>query len=345
MPLSAAPSRFLSTLSLRRATSIDKLGKNDSCNFYPRSPCGERPHHRGRRPRVGRISIHALLAESDGRAFLARPFLLQFLSTLSLRRATVTVLGIQHRVGISIHALLAESDRSSCAESSTITAFLSTLSLRRATLAQANDLDVSAISIHALLAESDFVMQLTRNVERSISIHALLAESDRPRRAWWQTARAISIHALLAESDRLPSLSRFPTSQFLSTLSLRRATSRLFAFAVGITSFLSTLSLRRATQTTAAARMPTRISIHALLAESDLVVTIKRLYLEHFYPRSPCGERRGFGASHPKNSQISIHALLAESDLFSFSAGRGSDTISIHALLAESDSMRASTMG
>ena len=34
------------------------------------------------------ISIHALLAESDG----------------------VTVLGIQHRVGISIHALLAESD-------------------------------------------------------------------------------------------------------------------------------------------------------------------------------------------------------------------------------------------
>ena len=34
------------------------------------------------------ISIHALLAESDG----------------------VTVLGIQRRVGISIHALLAESD-------------------------------------------------------------------------------------------------------------------------------------------------------------------------------------------------------------------------------------------
>ena len=39
---------------------------------------------------------------------LAGPML--FLSTLSLRRATV--LGIQHRVGeyISIHALLAESD-------------------------------------------------------------------------------------------------------------------------------------------------------------------------------------------------------------------------------------------
>ena len=78
------------------------------------------------------ISIHALLAESDGRSWRKRSnhhkFLstlslrratiltisiciaLKFLSTLSLRRATVTVLGIQHKVGISIHALLAESD-------------------------------------------------------------------------------------------------------------------------------------------------------------------------------------------------------------------------------------------
>ena len=56
-------------------------------NFYPRSPCGERRTARTQK------------APSRG-----------FLSTLSLRRATVTVLGIQHRVGISIHALLAESD-------------------------------------------------------------------------------------------------------------------------------------------------------------------------------------------------------------------------------------------
>ena len=79
-------------------------------NFYPRSPCGERPE-------TAKTSIGNI----------------EFLSTLSLRRATsllcfmihlllyfyprspcgerrVTVLGIQHRVGISIHALLAESD-------------------------------------------------------------------------------------------------------------------------------------------------------------------------------------------------------------------------------------------
>ena len=62
----------------RRSTGID---------FYPRSPCGER---------------------------------------------RVTVLGIQHRVGISIHALLAESDGLPCPA-----------------------VQLVLISIHALLAESD----------------------------------------------------------------------------------------------------------------------------------------------------------------------------------------------
>ena len=102
--------RFLSTLSLRRATSPTDPRQTEYQHFYPRSPCGER-HKKNvqKRPQNGflstlslrratpiiapakrqkTISIHALLAESDGRAFLARPFLLQFLSTLSLRRAT-----------------------------------------------------------------------------------------------------------------------------------------------------------------------------------------------------------------------------------------------------------------
>ena len=56
-------------------------------NFYPRSPCGER-HLRvldGSKSSI--ISIHALLAESDG---CAQYYI--------------------HAPGISIHALLAESD-------------------------------------------------------------------------------------------------------------------------------------------------------------------------------------------------------------------------------------------
>ena len=81
-------------------------------NFYPRSPCGERLHYdnynlhcveisihallaesdRNARPETrprDAISIHALLAESDLLFRLAAGSLTTFLSTLSLRRATV----------------------------------------------------------------------------------------------------------------------------------------------------------------------------------------------------------------------------------------------------------------
>ena len=79
---------FLSTLSLRRATAAPKRKLHLQSNFYPRSPCGERPDGRTD-PRGGRfISIHALLAESD----------------LDAAQAMLV------HDPISIHALLAESD-------------------------------------------------------------------------------------------------------------------------------------------------------------------------------------------------------------------------------------------
>ena len=124
--------------------------------FYPRSPCGERHGDWLDTWDSGDISIHALLAESDAairRMIFAAAV---FLSTLSLRRATLTVNMWFHTTRISIHALLAESDlcnmhslrycctnfypRSPCGErrnceriSPSRSLFLSTLSLRRAT--------------------------------------------------------------------------------------------------------------------------------------------------------------------------------------------------------------------
>ena len=79
--------KFLSTLSLRRATTCYCSGSL-ICNFYPRSPCGERLQ--GTRSFCGRlaISIHALLAESDAGRPQPPGGLMLFLSTLSLRRAT-----------------------------------------------------------------------------------------------------------------------------------------------------------------------------------------------------------------------------------------------------------------
>ena len=101
-------------------------------NFYPRSPCGERPQRLQSSQRHHPISIHALLAESDGRHATAAGYHSHFYprSPCGERRA-----GCVQRYGdgnfyprspcgerriatkyswggfsISIHALLAESD-------------------------------------------------------------------------------------------------------------------------------------------------------------------------------------------------------------------------------------------
>ena len=126
--------KFLSTLSLRRATANRKSDKRFSLYFYPRSPCGERRCRRlctvqlqqyfyprspcgerqGHLQPIGRapcISIHALLAESDGVLHMDRWLAGLFLSTLSLRRATMFVNLRVLDGSISIHALLAESDK------------------------------------------------------------------------------------------------------------------------------------------------------------------------------------------------------------------------------------------
>ena len=64
-----------------------------------------------------------------------------------------------------------------------------------------------------------------------------------------------------------------------------------------------------------AAPLARRISIHALLAESDprKAVTTRGNH-RYFYPRSPCGERPRCIVRPVPGPQISIHALLAESD-------------------------------
>ena len=124
---------FLSTLSLRRATVFMWWGVRKAVDFYPRSPCGERPHNTknnytdycdfyprspcGERRQVKQtcrekisISIHALLAESDYDTSSLMQCQAKFLSTLSLRRATDFGASRPKNNQISIHALLAESD-------------------------------------------------------------------------------------------------------------------------------------------------------------------------------------------------------------------------------------------
>ena len=154
-------------------------------------------------------------------------------------------------------------------------------------------------------------------------------------------SQTISIHALLAESDCYPGGVCCPNidfnprspcgerparntpsprnNQFQSTLSLRRATRGQCAAGTAV-KFQSTLSLRRATCIGTISITQFCISIHALLAESDLP-----------------------SIEHQEFCTISIHALLAESDLY-MALPRWPIPISIHALLAESDMMKMANM-
>ena len=101
---------FLSTLSLRRATAVVLRIAKQARDFYPRSPCGERrpagvlychliPNFYPRSPCGERPETAWQCVETPA-----------FLSTLSLRRATVFNCFSNPGSTISIHALLAESD-------------------------------------------------------------------------------------------------------------------------------------------------------------------------------------------------------------------------------------------
>ena len=200
--ISTTTSRFLSTLSLRRATALDRLKSQATVisihallaesdrrpdrlwrayhgNFYPRSPCGERLNLIKGTPAKVNISIHALLAESDKTNLAADAALIKFLSTLSLRRATAFLWPF-------ILAVKNFYPRSPCGE-------------------RQNGLWLyqpkSGISIHALLAESDPGLRVIVVSVLAISIHALLAESDCMFVIIIHKGPGISIHALLAESD------------------------------------------------------------------------------------------------------------------------------------------------
>ena len=76
---------------LAESDRVLECTRNAHVDFYPRSPCGERPQLKPPIKSHTKISIHALLAESDIDKIPYQCQINQFLSTLSLRRATATV--------------------------------------------------------------------------------------------------------------------------------------------------------------------------------------------------------------------------------------------------------------
>ena len=190
-------------------------------NFYPRSPCGERPLTPARISSRLLISIHALLAESD-----------------------TSEVSDKVPLAISIHALLAESDRtpfwlrrsacyfyprSPCGERLSIIelikcgfVFLSTLSLRRATRLEFCDTAQHTYFyprspcgerlMHTLVFANPVLFLSTLSLRRAtrrtchkdenlkfLSTLSLRRATSVVRGI--SSCTAISIHALLAESD------------------------------------------------------------------------------------------------------------------------------------------------
>ena len=148
----------------------------------------------------------------------------------------------------------------------------------------------TGISIHALLAESDHYDNYNLHCVE-ISIHALLAESDAIHHQ--KIDELNNFYPRSPCGERLPEKSESLTTYLISIHALlaesdEPTTSRDNKHNV----FLSTLSLRRAT----------------------LGSVISGSRYRHFYPRSPCGERRKERKSYRRIRPISIHALLAESD-------------------------------
>ena len=192
---------FLSTLSLRRATRSMNINPPSLINFYPRSPCGERPRNTSIAGRITSfLSTLSLRRATRNSQNINRGH--KFLSTLSLRRATEVTrnsdTGTYHfyprspcgerlwQAAKALDRLCYFYPRSPCGE-------------RPAHCFDSGK--ASGISIHALLAESDLA-----------DLHALHGHMH------------ISIHALLAESDSLAHRENPLSRVFLSTLSLRRAT-------------------------------------------------------------------------------------------------------------------------
>ena len=125
---------------------------------------------------------------------------------------------------------------------------------------------------------------------------------------------------------------------FLSTLSLRRATTRGQGAPVGVPYFYPRSPCGE--RHNFAQRVPVleeHFYPRSPCGERPNFVQPAYCIRTRFYPRSPCGERPPAGKVRPWASHISIHALLAESDITLPSACRYWKNISIHALLAESD--------
>ena len=174
------------------------------------------------------------------------------------------------------------------------------------------NIDVT-ISIHALLAESDYSMG--RNEKSFRGYFYPRSPCGERLRGWTLNINGPIFLSTLSLRRATPTQQRkTKTNEFLSTLSLRRATGILVFCGPQGSDFYPRSPCGERPLVQIIMSGYARISIHALLAESDAKRLCNALEHLHFYPRSPCGERPAVTRVARTPTIISIHALLAESD-------------------------------
>ena len=235
----------------------DSIFLGSRADFNPRSPHGERRQRNGIKKLIWKISIHALLTESD-RELLRMAYAEADFNPRSphgerrKRRGTNPL-----PLPISIHALLTESDRHPHGNRLRCHAHFNPRSPHgerpagQVLTKTADDFNPRSPhgERHAEFRRSLFVRDfnprsphgerrifgLRSTATLGISIHALLTESDQGALELVQPI-VISIHALLTESDGISDGSDPVRHIFQSTLSSRRATANTTKLAL---SFLS----------------------------------------------------------------------------------------------------------
>ena len=237
-------------------------------DFYPRSPCGERRWTKTIAAEVGDFYPRSPCGERPCQWRRSVKLFRQFLSTLSLRRATDELTDDVSTGGISIHALLAESDcmgvtvlgiqhnfypRSPCGE-------------RPADIACGDRHKLCHFYPRSPCGERQCRLLDTR-IYFTISIHALLAESDTSQVPTWFGIPNFYPRSPCGERQHIVG-----TSQVFNNFYPRSPCGERHA---------ADISTRR----------EANISIHALLAESDSQCRTFASGIYDFYPRSPCGER------------------------------------------------------
>ena len=235
----------------------------------------------------------------------------EFLSTLSLRRATWPGLLARPFFIISIHALLAESDSRAETIATKVSYFYPRSPCGERPVELTTLVNKLFISIHALLAESDVAQGAIVGYKmnfyprspcgerlQSMAVIPILRDFY-PRSPCGERLRVldgskssieISIHALLAESDKISPHSAPDNGNFYPRSPCGERRVHYDNYNLHCVISIHAL-LAESDRNGLAMRWNTCISIHALLAESDTLFLSFRAAVGYFYPRSPCGER------------------------------------------------------